>query len=115
MSNRHSALFAVFIGLLVACTLWGYQQGKARPIKEGVVWKVIWSEGHGQTGLFREEMPKHPQLGQGGEYGVDLYGVLYPTCLEIRRPNRSNSLVQIIPFSQITSLEFGSGGVTLDK
>lgn len=101
MINRRYVLFAVFIGLLVLFTLTGYQQGKARPIKEGVVWKVVWSERNGQTGLFREKMPKQPQPGQGGEYGVDMYGILYPTCLEIRRRNRSNSQDQIIPFSQI--------------
>ena len=115
MINRRYMLFAVFIGILVVFTLFGYQQGKARPLKAGVVWAVVCSDAHSQTGLYREKMPERLQPGQSGEYGADMYGLLYPTYLEIRRPNSPNSTDLIIPFSQIVRLEFGSGGVKMDK
>ena len=115
MINNRYVVVAISIGLLALFALSGYQIGKTKPLKEGIVLKVIWSEGNDQTGLYRENMPEKPLHGQGGEYGVDMYGVLYPTCLEIRFPNRSDSHAQVIPFSRITWLEFGSGGVTIEK
>jgi hypothetical protein len=115
MTNNRYVIVAVFIGFLVLFALFGYQQGRPKPLREGIVWKVICGEGNSQAGLYREKMPEKPQPGQGGEYGVDMYGVLYPTCLVIRRPNSPDSHVEIIPFSKITCLEFGSGGVTIDK
>lgn len=114
MINNRYVLAAVYIGILVLVAISAYQQGKVKPIKEGIIWRVIW-EGNSQTGLYREQMPTEPLPGQNGEFGVDMYGVLYPTCLEVRFPNRRDSRTQIIPFSRITSLEFGSGGVSVEK
>ncbi|HEY3298574.1 MAG TPA: hypothetical protein VGK34_07965 [Armatimonadota bacterium] len=112
MHKSRYAIIVLFIGLLALAALYGCQQGKAQPIKEGIVWSVTWTvtlpEVKSQNGLFRDKMPDHPGLGQSGEYDVNMYGRLYPTFLEIHRRDRSDSFTQIIPFSQITSLEFGS-------
>ena len=53
--------------------------------------------------------------GQGGSYGQDLYGVLYPSHLEVRFVGSRDSHVRIIPLSQIVRLEFGDGGVAKAK
>jgi len=44
-----------------------------------------------------------------------MYGVLYPTFLEVRFGQDRDSHVQIIPMSQIVWLEFGNGGRAIDK
>ena len=78
---------------------------KPAPLKEGVIWKVVWSETpNTQTGLWRvKELPKNSTF--GGEYGVEMTGKLYSTFLEIQRTGSSHA--GIIPMSQILQLEFG--------
>jgi hypothetical protein len=86
---------------------------KTAPLKEGVLWSVRWAvpttgSGTSTFGLYRTDKMDSRF---GGTYGVDMYGVLYPTCLEIKYADTSNSNVQIIPLSQIVWLEFGDGGI----
>ena len=89
---------------------------KPAPLKEGIVTRVTWTpEPNSTTGFYRGKMPDKPSLGQGGQYGMDIYGVLYPTCLEVRFVGSLDSHSQIIPLSQIIWLEFGDGGIVLDK
>ena len=90
---------------------------KPAPLKEGVILSVRWVESSTPTstvtdGLYRTEK-FNPQL--AGSYGRDMYGVLYPTCLEVRFVGSRDSHAQIIPLSQIVWLEFGDGGIVLDK
>ena len=87
------------LGLLAGC------DQKPAPLKEGVIWKVVWSETpNSQSGLFRvKTLPTNSQ--PAGEYGVEMSGKLYPTFLEIQRVGSSH--FQIIPMSQILQLEFG--------
>ena len=90
--------------------------GKQAPLKEGIISKVTWTpEANSKTGLYREKMADRPHPGQGGSYGVDMYGVLYPRHLEVRLVGRPDSHSQIIPFSQIVWLEFGDGGISVGK
>jgi hypothetical protein len=97
-------------GLITGC---GH---KAAPIKEGVIWKVMWSPRANEVdGLYREKMLDKLQPGQGGQYGVDMVGALYPNFLEVRWVGSRHSPSQIIPLSQIVWLEFGDGGVDIHK
>jgi hypothetical protein len=78
--------------------------------------KVIWTtDGDGKTGLYRGKTPEKLQPGQGGSYSVDMYGLLYPSHLEVRFVGSRDSHSQIIPFRQIAWLEFGDGGITVSK
>jgi hypothetical protein len=99
--KKHIALIGclVVFGFLAGC------DQKSAPLKEGVIWKVVWSETPtSQSGLFRvKTLPTNSQ--PAGEYGVEMAGKLYPTFLEIQRTGSSHS--QIIPMSQILQLEFG--------
>jgi len=96
--------------LLTAC------DQKPAPLKTGVITKVVWtSDGKGWTGLYRGNMPEKPQPGQGGEYGVDIHGILYPSHLEVQFLGSSAARSQIIPFTQIVFLEFGDGSVPVGK
>ena len=89
---------------------------KQTPLKEGIITRVTWTpEANSKTGLFREKLPDKPQTVQGESYGVDMYGVLYPSHLEVRLVGSRDSHSQIIPFSQIVWLEFGDGGITVEK
>jgi hypothetical protein len=89
---------------------------KVAPLKEGVITKVVWaSDEGGKTGLYRGKMPETPQPGQGGSYNVDMYGLLYPSHLEVRFVGSRDSRAQIIPFSQVVWLEFGDGGIAVSK
>ena len=90
---------------------------KSAPLKEGVIWSVRWVESStansvSTSGLYRTDKA-NPQL--GGSYGMDMYGVLHPTCLEVRFVGSKDSHAQIIPMSQIVWLEFGDGGVSIAK
>lgn len=87
------------VALLTGC------DEKAAPLKQGVIWSVIWSpEPNSQTGLFRvKTLPANSR--PAGEYGVEMSGKLYSSFLEIQRAGSSHS--QIIPMRQILSLEFG--------
>jgi hypothetical protein len=91
-------------GVFLSAFLSGCSQ-KPQPIKEGVIWSVVWSpETNSERGLFRvKTLPTNSQ--PAGEYGVEMSGKLYPTFLEIERVGSSHS--QIIPMSQILLLEFG--------
>lgn len=89
---------------------------KPTPLKEGVVWKVIWADANNRTGLYREKMPNKLSPGPaGGSYGVDMHGLLYPGHLEIQFAGTPDGHSQIIPFNQILWLEFGDGGVVAGK
>jgi len=88
-----------------------------KPLKEGVLWNVRWVEY-----TFPSQVPAHglyridkPNPSEPGIYGQDIYGVLYPTFLEVRFVGSPDSHAQIIPLGQIVWLEFGDGGVTLPK
>ena len=90
---------------------------KPAALKEGVVWSVRWvtSSTPASTvteGLYRTDK-MNPQL--GGRYGVAMYGVLYPSHLEVRFVGTPDSHSQIIPLSQIVWLEFGDGGISAGK
>jgi len=86
---------------------------KPIPLKEGVIWKVIWADANNRTGLYREKMPDKLPPGQaGGSYGVDMHGYLYPGHLEVQFARTPDGHSQIIPFSQIVWLEFGDGGIS---
>jgi hypothetical protein len=102
------AFMAVF---LIGCN------EKPAPLKAGVLWSVRWIESStaksvSTSGLYRTDQ-MNPLL--GGSYGQDMYGVLYPTCLEVRFVGSKDSHAQIIPMSQIVWLEFGDGGVSIAK
>jgi hypothetical protein len=88
--------------LALAVFLAGCDQ-KVAPVRQGAIWKVVWSEAPStQMALFRvTPAPKN----SFGEYGVEMSGKLYPTFLEVQRAGASH--VQIIPMSQILQLEFG--------
>ena len=101
--RKHITLVGIFclalLGFLTGC------DPKPAPLKEGIIWKVVWSEtANSQTGLCRVKMLP-PNSPFAGEYGVEMSGKLYPTFLELQRVGNSHS--QIIPFSQILQLEFG--------
>jgi hypothetical protein len=101
--KKHIALLGIcclsLVGFMTGC------DQKPAPLKEGVIWKVVWSETpNSQTGLFRvKTLQTNSQ--PAGEYGVEMSGKLYPSFLEIQRTGSSHS--QIIPMSQILLLEFG--------
>ncbi len=87
----------------------------SKPLKEGVVWSVRWVESSTPAstvtdGLYRTDK-MNPQL--GGSYGQDMYGLLYPSHLEVRFVGSRDSHAQIIPMGQIVWLEFGDGGVSV--
>jgi len=82
------------------------------PIKEGVISELRWNASDGDYVLRRVD---RATLGKKFRGDVDMYGVLYPTCLEVRFVRDSGSHVQIIPMNQITWLEFGDGGVAIDN
>jgi hypothetical protein len=89
---------------------------KPAPLKEGVITRVTWTpQPNSTTGFYREKMPDKIGQGQAGEYGMDMYGILYPSHLEVRFVGNRESRTQIIPLSQIIWLEFGDGGITVGK
>ena len=97
--KKYIALICCFalVGFLAGC------EQKPTPIKEGTIWKLVWSDApNTQMGLFR--LTPAP-TNSFGEYGVQMSGKLYPTFLEVQRVGSSHS--QIIPMSQILQLEFG--------
>jgi len=108
-------IFFTFCCVSILVLLTGCDQ-KPRPLKEGIITKVTWMpEANSKTGFYREKMPEKPLPGQGGSYGVDMYGVLYPSHLEVRLIGSRDSHSQIIPINQIVWLEFGDGGITVSK
>ena len=112
--KKLSTLFSICA--FIAVFLTGCDE-KPAPLKEGVLWSVRWitsstADSVTTSGLHRTEK-MNPQL--GGSYGQDMYGVLYPTCLEVRFVGSKESHAQIIPMSQIVWLEFGDGGVSIAK
>src|SRR6516165_10763317 len=91
----------LLLGLLIGC---GH---KSAPLKEGVIWKVVWSESPNtepgsKIGLYRNKaLPKILPFGESGDYGVDMYGKLYPTFLEVRRIDSKDAHTKIIPWREI--------------
>jgi hypothetical protein len=108
------------ITLLGVCAvlLSGFVTGcghKPSPIKEGVISEVRWiAPDAGDTTYMLRRVDK-ADAGTHFRGGVEMYGVLYPNCLEVRYGQDRDSHVQIIPMSQITWLEFGDGGRAIDK
>jgi hypothetical protein len=96
--------YVTIIGCLaLGAFLTGCGQQPVAPVKEGVIWDVIWSDAPNvKTGLFRM---KQAPTNSFGEYGVEMTGKLYPTFLEVQRAG--NPHVQIIPLNQILALDFG--------
>jgi len=88
---------------------------KPAAFTEGIISEVRWavSDMGGTTYTLR----RVDKADAGTQYkgGVEMYGVLYPGCLEVRFGKDRDSHVQIIPLSQITWLEFGEGGRAMDK
>ena len=112
--KKLSTLFSICA--FIAVFLTGCDE-KPAPLKEGVLWSVRWitsstADSVTTSGLHRTEKM---DLQLGGSYGQDMYGVLYPTCLEVRFVGSKESHAQIIPMSQIVWLEFGDGGVSIAK
>ncbi len=111
--KKHIALLGIG-SILLSGLLTGCNQ-KPTPITEGTISGLRWvapSSGDGEytlSGVGKAIVSKQFR----GD--VDMYGVLYPTCLEVRFVGDSGSHVQIIPMSQIIWLEFGDGGVAIDK
>jgi hypothetical protein len=97
------------IALICCIALAGFLAGcseKPAPVKEGVIWKVVWTESpNTQNGLFREKTLPTNSAGPGGEYGVEMTGKLYSNFLEIERAGDPHT--RIIPLSEIRQLEFG--------
>jgi len=109
--------FAILLGICwvsLAAILAGCDR-KPAPLKEGVIWKVEWETAGTWTGLFREPRPPNINSNYIGQFGVDMYGALYPGFLELWQVGKQNSLSQIIPLSQVRRLEFGDGGVSPTK
>ena len=99
--KKHIALLGIcclsLVGFMTGC---GH---KPAPLKEGVVWKVVWSEEpNTQRALFRVTPAPTNSF---GEYGVDMHGKLYSDFVEIQRAGSSHS--QIIPLREVLELEFG--------
>src|SRR5262245_23588985 len=112
---KHSMTIFI-IGCALVLPLFNACNQKPAALKEGVITKVVWpTEVNNKTGLYREKMPQQPRPGENGTFSVDMYGVLYPSHLEVRFVGSRDSHSQIIPFSQIVWLEFGDGGVTVSK
>ena len=108
------------ITLLGVCAvlLSGFLTGcghKPEPIKEGVISELRWNAPDGGDNGYRLMRVDKARTGKQFRGNVDMYGVLYPTCLEVRFVGDSGSHVQIIPMSQIIWLEFGGGGVAIDN
>ncbi len=106
--KRHIALLGIG-SILLSGFLTGCNQ-KPTPITEGTISELRWDAPDGGYTLRRVDKAI---VGKKFRGDVDMYGVLYPTCLEVRFVGDSH--VQVIPMSQITWLEFGDGGVAIDK
>lgn len=101
--KKHIALLGIcclsLVGFMTGC---GH---KPTPIKEGVVWKVVWSETtNSELGQFQEKWSAKTPQPVGSEFGVDMRGTLYTDFLVIRRADSSHT--QIIPTRLILQLEF---------
>ena len=106
--KKHIALLGIG-SILLSGFLTGCNQ-KPAPITEGTISELRWDAPDGGYTLRRVDKAI---VGKKFRGDVDMYGVLYPTCLEVRFVGDSH--VQVIPMSQITWLEFGDGGVAIDK
>ncbi|MBT5925169.1 MAG: hypothetical protein HOH33_00975 [Verrucomicrobia bacterium] len=60
-------------------------------------------------------MPENPIALQGEQYEVNIYGLLFPSHLEVQFIGRKDGKSRIIPFDQIITLEFGEAGITFDN
>jgi hypothetical protein len=109
MKQCFALVFAASFLFLVGC------DRKPAPLKEGVIWKVEWESANLWTGLYREKTPSNTNPMFTGQYGVDMYGALYPGFLELRQVGSRDSHSQIIPLNQIRRLEFGDGGISFSK
>ena len=87
---------------------------KQAAIKEGVISELRWTAPDVGDSYTLRRVDK-ADAGIRFRAGVEMYGVLYPTCLEVRFGQDRDSHVQIIPMSQIIWLEFGNGGRAIDK
>src|SRR4051812_23257435 len=106
--KKHIALLGIG-GILLSGFLTGCNQ-KPASIAEGTISGLRWDAPDGGYTLRRVDKAI---AGKKFRADVDMHGVLYPTCLEVRFAGGSH--IRIIPMSQITWLEFGDGGVAIDK
>jgi len=113
---KSSTLFCSICCALILIFITGCDQ-KDKPLKEGTIWNVRWVEYTypSQVPTFGFYRTEKMNPGVAGLYGQDMYGVLYPTFLEVRFVGNSTGHAQIIPLGQIVWLEFGDGGVKLPK
>lgn len=88
---------------------------KQSVIKEGTISELRWTAP--EVGDSTYTLRRVDKADGGSRYrgGVEMYGILYPTCLEVRFGQDRDAHVQIIPMSQIGWLEFGDGGRAIDK
>ena len=106
-------LFIALVTLFAAYAIW---RQPSPPMREGTVAVVCWAEGNNLSYAIRDRTVAADFRARGNgqaQPGVDMYGRLFPNFLELTirdQPNLPNVL--IIPWSQITRLEFGEGGIT---
>jgi hypothetical protein len=111
--KKHIALLSIgclaLIGLLTGC------DQKPAPFKEGRISELRWTAPDGGDSTYTLRRVDKADGGSRFRAGVETYGVLHPTFLEVRFGQDRDSHVQIIPMSQIVWLEFGDGGRAIDK
>lgn len=101
--------FVLILALFTACGQ------KPNALKEGVINRVVWApEPNSKSLLSRRKVPDNPEHREGGSYGVDMYGILYSSHLEVQYVGSPHPKSEIIPLSKIVFLEFGDGGISVD-
>ena len=87
----------------------------ARPLCEGVVWTLQWTDTNGKThGMFRGSNPEGVP-GGNGSWNMDLYARLYLTHIEIMN-RQSPELGPMIVFSdKLDFVQFGDGSRDFTK
>ena len=89
---RLLAVCAILLSGLTGCS------HKPSPIQQGVISELRWNAPGGDYTLRRVD---RAIVGKQYRGNVNMYGVLYPTCLEVRFFGDSGAHVQIIPLNQI--------------
>lgn len=104
-----------FAGLLGAVML-VRGRGSGDILKEGPILQVVLKEPNGAFSLMsRKAMPKS-DIGIGGSYGEDMYGVLHPSYLEIRERHESGIVTTLfIKREDMQSIEFCDASVPVGR